>query len=512
MSFSLGLEAMNYTTNSEFSKDLISMFEEVIDYRKKVKETAMSLTKVVTEVERFFLKVTAPKLFTAIRKHTGVPLGKLYVSKSFSAMFACTVDIGGDKGQNMYTTIQRYCGIELDEYEKEYVQKHSKHRQLYDDELEKLAASFDKRTGKMAINKIAGKDIKFILFFDYNAAFLAQETGHVNLPYLEADEITAIVLHEIGHMMTMFEHAAEAYFKAVFRNNNILNLVKSGNKFEVIDEGLKYLSKRFPTKKDMFDALSAKIESDRKAYSATGGMSTFGSLLYVAVVTIFSLIAGVVALPFRVLFNMVEPMLETLESNQKLSDYAVLRKQYKYCEQLADEFVSRHGLSGKLASGLGKLFTWCEVTGLGMINRNSSLAWAAAKIPFILTTMFYGDVTDGGGDYDRGYDRVTRAMMHLIDVFKNSDMPKEAIEFYLQDYEHCREVVNSYNKNRKLVEIMNVLGGMINYLLRTPVELMFTGRFLSEYNKLHNKAETLVANVMFYHATKLKQLSSKIKK
>lgn len=514
MSINLGLEAVNYNVDSKFSKELIEIFQDVINLRKQLKEKQLSMREGVTAITKHFLQVSAPQLTKCIQKHTGIPVSKLYLSKAFSMMFACTVDFGGDKGINMYTTIQQYSGLELSEMEKEYFQS-LKIKQFTNEELAKLTEAFDVRTGKMNITKLAGANISFILYFDYNSAFLAKETGHMNCEYMTAEEIAAITLHEVGHMLTMFEHAADTYFKAVFYNNNIMNFLNtSKSKYDIIMFGLSYLEKQFPSQKNAIDALRTKTDEYKELAkgSTNAAMPVFVSMLYVAIVTLLTLMLCSIMLPLRLFGSILKPITFNIEDNKKLSDYAALKKQCKYCEQLADEFVSRHGLSGPLGSGLQKIFTWCSITGIGTINKNSSLAWNAAKIPFIICTMFYGDLTDGGGSYDREYDRTHRAMVNLIGAFKDSDLPLEAIKFYTDDYERCKEVLQSYKKSRKLTEVMQAINNFVRYLLETPLDSIFTGRFLREYDKLHDKAEYLTTNSMFYHASKLKQIAAKLRK
>jgi hypothetical protein len=511
MGFNIGLEAVNYNVKSKFSTELIDLFQEVIDVRKSLKEKSTSLSQIVSDITKYFLQVTAPKMTKCIQQHTGIPVSKLFVSKSFSTMYACTVDFGGDKGFNMYTTIQQYSGLELSEMDKEYIAS-LKQKPLTPEDLAKLTKSFDARTGKMNISKIAGKNISFILYFDYCSAFLAKETGHKDCEYMEASEIAAIVLHEVGHMLTLFEHASDLYFKAEFFNNTMVNYIKNtDNKVDVIRFGLSFLEKQFPDKKKAVDALSAKVDEHVRNTKDDARLPTFLSLLYIAVASILTLLAILLILPFRLLWGLLSPMTFNIEDAKKLSDYAFLKKQYKYCEQIADEFVSRHGLSGPLGSGLQKIFDSCQVAGLTIINKNSSLAWHAAKVPYILNTLFYGDLTSGGGLYDREADRIHRAMIDLIGVFKDSTLPPEAIKFYTDDYERCKEVIESYNRKRKFTEVMYAANEFINYLLETPIDSLFTGRFLREYNNLHNKAEQLIANPMFYHSAKLRQLISTMK-
>lgn len=511
MGVKFGLEAIDYQVNSKLSSELIQIFQEVIDYKSKLNGT---IRYIVTEVETFVLKVTLKKLAIAIYKHTGIPVSKLYVSKAFSAMFACCVDFGEDDGVNMYTTIKRYSGIELTEMEQEYIDS-LKVKKFTAEELEKLSNNFNVKSGKMNIRQLAGKDISLHLYFDYNAAFLVKETAHVKCEPLTAEEITAIVLHEIGHMLTMFEHAGDAYFKASVDANIMINkfLIKD-NAEEVLKYGFNFLEKTFPDKKKLIDALKDKF---LKTLSPGKGeqsksLGTIGSLLLVAFISMLTLVFSGLFLPLRIIGSVFIPMVNTLENTKKLSDYAELKKQFKYCEQLADEFVARHGLSRGLASGLQKLFAWFEITQLGVVSHNSSLVWAAAKTPFIIMTMFYGDLTDGGGAYDREYDRVTRGMTNLLSIFKNENLPKEALDFYINDFEATKAAIAGYNKRRRFTEIMYTVHNICRYILMTPIESLFTGRFLDEYNKLHDNAEMLKTNTMFYHSMKLKQILSRLKK
>ena len=103
-------------------------------------------------------------------------------------------------------------------------------------------------------------------------AFLAKESGHVKCEYMTAEEIAAIVLHEIGHMITMFEHASDAYFRANVYNKVMINgFIKKAGKFELIEYGLNYfLRVSFQQRKQTIDALRVKVsEAKKKLFGPT---------------------------------------------------------------------------------------------------------------------------------------------------------------------------------------------------------------------------------------------------
>lgn len=512
MAFLSGLEAINYQINSPFAKEMITIFQDTIDYRQKIKQKTSTATEVVDAVEKYFFKVTGQKLAACIKKHSGIPVKHIYVSERFSMCYACCVDFGSDEGLNMYTTIQRYSGIEISDIEKEMYNITSSNT-FSSAELEKLSNKFNIKTGKMDLTKLAGKDISLLLYFDYNSAFLAQETGHVLCEPMTAEEITAIVLHEVGHMLTMFEHASEAYFKSVFYSNVSYNTVKKiANKFDAILYGLDYLSYKFPSKKDNLNALRLKVESHKKTYlsNSANTIPVFITLLYSAILLIFFAHCSICMIPVELLIKIFTPLGVEIDAMFLNGDYYALRKQYKYCEQLADEYVSRHGLSSSLITALSKIFKWCEITALGYIDHNSALAWNVSKIVFIATTLFFGDHTDGGGDYDRQYDRATRSMNNLIGIFKNSNLSKSALDFYIKDYENCRIAIDKYKKGSRAVEIIHTIHLILDYICGTPLESMMSGKFFREYNNLYEKAEYLTTNSLFFHQAKLRQLKDTI--
>lgn len=98
MGFNTGIEAIDFQHKSKFAQDLVILFQDAIDVRQKVKETTTSAVKIASEVENHFFKITAPTLAFLILKHTGIPVGKIYISRTFSMMFACTVDFNKDEG------------------------------------------------------------------------------------------------------------------------------------------------------------------------------------------------------------------------------------------------------------------------------------------------------------------------------------------------------------------------------------------------------------------------------
>ena len=207
-----------------------------------------------------------------------------------------------------------------------------------------------------------------------------------------------------------------------------------------------------------------------------------------------------------ILFGAVDTN-NTYQNYNKKSDYYGFHNQARMCEQIADEFVARHGVSRGLIGGLEKLREWSSVSGLGGIynSRTSTLMYYANRMSWFALVAMAGDYSNGPWDtYDHVAERYTRAMQNTVGNLKNANIPEEMLGYFLSDYELCRMTLDNMATSTKfMVTANNILDG-ISYFLSAPVNLIFSGRFVEEYTKLFETTEKLRNNSIYYQAAKLK--------
>ena len=506
-------EVIDFRTNSAFATELTNIFQECIEKRESIQDVKTR----IKEVPKFFTDKSVSKIKAAIKKHTGLTCEKIVVSKHLSTCYACLMNFGDNEGVTSYDVIQRYSGLETPYMVKQYMD-YKKIKPATAAEMQVIADSLNRETGLFGVDKFRD-NIKctMTLFFDPYTSFLVKECGHERLEYLLAPEITAIVLHEIGHMVSTLAHAADRCFRVQVYNRALEYFTQAAS----IEEKSKYakslLSKINDTK--LSDQACKSIDQCTAVDKHSGSGSWVANAFNIFINLLLSVAAaagGAAALAIDAV--LVYPLQELIDyrnikfgDNGKLSDIGPSGKGAKVCEQFADEYVAKHGMSSWQISGLRKIFDIAFTSGVGGLldARSGAISYYVAKIPFIVNTVFCGDLTNGGGLYDFQYQRGVHLMQELLKSFKSSNMSPEMVAFFVADYERCKKELTNKSGAIKLQNASQAFRDAVRYLASTLPAMLFTGRFTREYEILINKIETLTSNNLFYHATKLSMLKNK---
>ena len=496
------------TKGSPLANDLITMFQEVIDHRESVD----TVTKRVNSVKNFFVKTTVPKLKAAIKKHTGITCAEVKVSKTCDFGFACLMNFGDKLGLTAYDVINRYSGLETEPMVLDYM-RYKGIKPKSADDMRVVAESLQYETGYFTVNKLKGNiECTMTLYFDPFGAFLVKECGHDKAEYLTAEEITGIILHEIGHMISTLAHSADLCFRSLVYNRSLDYFLKNADikqKTAYVKENINQLTPEMAQKASQ--ALDQCTAIDQGSQYGSWIANVF-NIFIVMLIELFNA-------PFMALALICIPLVDFFSEfatgggwNKKMSDYADLPKQLKVCEQFADEYVAKHGMAHAQASALRKLWDFAAYQmGTYVIgNRTAALWYHVNKASFYVYTILFGDLTDGGGTYDNRSDRAKRLLMETTKALKNTNMSPEMVQYFITDYEKTKlELTKNKSTAHKFGDMMNVIHSAIKYLVTALPAMLVSGRFSSEYKNLFNKAEQLMSNSLFYRASKLEQLLRK---
>ena len=498
------------TKGSPLANDLITIFQEVIDYR----ETELVVMKRIKSVRNFFVTKSAPKLKAAIKKHTGIDCKNIVVSKTCDFGFACLMNFGDNMGLTAHDVINRYSGLETDPMILDYMRyKNIKPKSA--DDMRVVAESLKYETGYFTVNKLKGNIECFMtLYFDPYGAFLVKECGHDKADYLTAEEVTGIILHEIGHMISALAHSADLCFRSLVYNRSLDYFLKNADtkqKTEYVKENINKLTP------ELADKASKSLDQCTAVDQGSQYGSWIENVFNIFVVMLIQLFSA----PFIALYLILEPIDDFFNEfslkggwGKKMSDYAELPKQLKVCEQFADEYVAKHGMAHAQASALRKLWDFAafDMGTYVLGNRTSALWYSLNKSLFYVYTFLFGDITDGGGLYDNRSDRAKRLLMETTKALKTTNMSPEMVQFFITDYEKTKlELTKNKTTAHKFGDLMNTIRAALKYLITALPAMLVSGRFSSEYKNLFNKAEQLMANSLFYRASKLEQLLTKWK-
>ena len=494
------LEAINFQHNSPLAKRLVELCQDIINYRDSVQTSIQDRVKETIKYvnKHFFTNFKALVLET-----TGLTCNKVVYSKYLDYGYACVMDVGDKYGLNANKFIDEYSGTGMQEQYKWLLKKYEMRCTTAED-LYNVVQSLRKDTGIFSVDQLYdGKKISFTLYFDPYGAFLAQEVGHSKCLPMTAEEIAAIVIHEIGHLHSMLEHALDGCMR-----------------MSVAFTAYEYFSKNAPVEEkkkviqDLTDKKTQSETSDKADELIEQRKSGAGAYILDGIGIFFGLImdaALIGTIPLSIITQLFSYAADNSTlvclnfSNDKLSDQRISVHNYKLCERLADQFVVRHGLGRGLISSLNKI-EHNAASGMGnrIFAKNSSAAWTVRKIRYFIYQLLSGDMY-----YLEGHDetpvRNELVLLETIEVFKQS-LPPDMLDFYIADYEASKKALGDRTLTLRIADGILIFNKLMRYLAETPSALIANGRFPREYDRLVYKIKQLIGNKLYYRAAKLTQL------
>lgn len=501
------------TKGSPLANELIQIFQEVIDKR----ESITTVSERVKQIPKFVKDVTTNKLTAAIKKHTGLTCTSVKLSKRVDMGFACLMNFGDKWGLTANDIISRYSGIETDPMIKMWMRELNIQPRTAED-MRVIAESLNRETGKFGITQMQDKTpCSMTLYFDPYGAFLIKECSHIKLSYLTADEITGIILHEIGHAVSTLAHSADVCFRVQVYNRCMEYFLQNASvkdKATVLKDGLALMDPKLKERVDATVDQCTAIDGMNDQGSWVGNIFGWFVDLFITAIQLLMLlpVISIVVEEMYMITREAFPELYTGSFNtRKTSDHFYMSKQAKLCEQFADEYVAKHGMSHGQVSGLNKLWVFVEyATSVGSYtgSTTSTLAYHLNRLSFITLTLLYGDLTDGGGIYDGKTDRAVRLMDETTKAFKQNLSPEMA-EYFVEDYIRTKNAMKNRTVYDGLRDSAAWARKALGYLLSTLPAMLVSGRITTEYEKLYKDGEKLRANNLFFRATKLDMLLRK---
>jgi len=388
------------------------------------------------------------------------------------------------------------------------------------EELEEVAEKFNKSTCMVTKNKMVGSiqrgEITCTLYFDPFTAFLIKEVGNKNTRALTAEEITSIVLHEIGHLLIVVEHCADKYHQAI----EYTAAVDHFTKYASLKEQMKYAV----TPKDTKDLLSKKQEQTLQAAQRAGdeviaresnflsrAIVVFGSVCLTLYVSMMFLYLAVNLATSRTVISLVETLnVVTRTKKGKRSDQIFTLRNMFLNERNADEFAVRHGFGEHLIAALKTLHDnhKLDFVGANRYNAESTLLWHLASLPDMILIVAMGDSTGGGGVYEKQLARASRIIQGALKALKEEGCPEPLMDHYIKQYENTLSQQAKLKKDRKLIRASETVWNILEYWEspQSIIKMIVSGRLTDEYRKLLDDVDKIKTNRQYYHAAKFKQL------
>lgn len=516
----ISTEAVSFQGASKLAIELAELFQSVMDYRDSIRGTSK---KIQADVFEFHRKNVPGKFKDIVKKHTGLIVNDFITSPHLDFGYACLMSFGEDaeKGNILaYDAIAKYSGQPSD-YIDDYV---GESEEDIVKALENVSGIIDLAASKLKTSEFAGIDkvdkLFCNLYFCYISAYLMKDVVHQDSDEFTGAEIAAIMIHEIGHMLSAVEHAGDVVrtHQSVMGSVNVAKVpgASATNIAKAAYSGLSKVKKGVD-KEDMkrMEALENSASNVEEIPEKSGlfgrALSIVIELISLAITLVTALVGMVILRLFMLVFGANTELSDILSMyKKKRSDFMTNFGDRCLCERYADEFVSRHGFAQYQVSALGKLYEMIHLsykTSDGNGSRESTVVYRIAQFKVYVLMHMFGLGEDTDGSYENDANRALSMMRDVLKVFKETNMPPDLLDFYIKNYEDTVKAVEKYRPKglaKKLLAINVFLTKTATF--PSLIKLIVAGRADSNYKQLVEAAQTLSSNKLHYFRAKLDQL------
>lgn len=530
-----GLEAIMFQSQSSLGKALTAVFQDAIDYRNNLKFNENDLDirkKRIEKVFRYVTLTTIPKFTAVVKKETNLDIVKVEVSgtSGITGMFA--VNLSMDDEDSATDVINMQVG--------KVVTPKSYRDSLK--EMQDMYTVFDTTTGKLNSTTYGSNNRKIscIMYMDAMTAFLLHDFIPERLAEpLLAEELAAIYIHEIGHVLTMVERSNHFYRVLDRETKHMIPVLENTDPKTAVNDflelGMPTLHKAAEQKQidpKLVKVVEQSLRTAKYLLDNESGskMTMVGELIFYIVKSILLVVGYFKAFTraqiyiLSTLYRITQefshmssvPFTEHIYGGLqgKRSDVVDTKHNMYQLERMADEFVSRHGYGGYVASGLNKI---------GIIFENAQLLGGAVwstrlrksklfchYVQFITILLSVVKILKiEHPSYENDINRARRLIQNAHAGFKN-DLPPHTLNAYLADYARLEKILGKIEKSMSYKVYETLYKYLLQFVYPESVAAMvLTGRFTNDYEKLQNQVEDIINNKLYYTSAKFKQLSNR---
>ena len=522
--FSLALESMQASVKSKLGSELEALFQEVIDYRDKNLEDVNFDSK-VQAICTYFQKNVAKRMMDIVWKNAGLYIAGIEFKPHFRSSFCTWMCYGhtAPKTQNGTFQIENILNGQANGFVGDLFAS----KEFTVDELIKIAMSFDVEKGiiKPQFRKDMKKWIQCGIGFDIALGFLAKDylPKNAGVEYLTARELTAIMLHEIGHNMNLIEHAADMYAHVSAFNALRTYAEKRCTPQQAIELG-KY-AVAYGTQAGLnkeASRLAGIIESSTKDLASCGKqqLDPTGKNCFVLsmICSAFELLGEAmhiicdiaIADPTRWTFRMSQ--------NKKVGDTIIHDRMWQWEERHADEYAMLNGYGADQVTSLEKIMKVYSLLGRSAkeVEQMQHAERTRQKLS-LFSKIHLFSVAHCMLDspmymlYPPGSQRYREILKSTIQNLKKFGADAAYVTKYMKDIETILDSIDKMSREDKYLELsmerykvfmkFTSLGSILSWLTH--------GRVDTELVELLNDIQKLNANLLSYFAVKFQQLAKK---
>lgn len=527
-------EALAVQTNSKLGKRLEKMFTECF----KIKDTEYTddiseknLLKLTEKISKYIIS-ELPKI---INEESKIFVSKVYCNNDYPdgdimIDYITTFDFDAVMARDLSLTGYSTNTASITDYSKRV-------KDILD-----ITKTYNSNTGRLS------KSFPIKLWFDTSMMFFIQKYFQ-NTESFTAEECTAIMLHELGHISTFLERSPIDYYVAKTVDDNINKIISVKNKSlddhrVIIDNVLipistkldKYSDKTVTTENTKFKEFISKISTlvefliskrdgivvnYNKTYSdmtmRNSLSKSIGDIKNYVLEVLSSIVAIVLGLLLKavlvvLLYGIFKELLIELclyTDNSKTSDIKTTQHNVYLQERLADEFVVRHGYSKAMATSLNKFMKLSSgYYDKDMIIKDSKLLAVLDKVLAKIS-----NTNCGSGSYEEDVQRIRRIAQATIGVLKDSKINPEFRNTQLDSLKNTLKILDENHaklyKNQSLESVIKILTTLIS--VDDWIRILTSGRLTQEYERQLNQIDDLINNSMYAHSADLKRISESVK-
>lgn len=524
-----GLEAIKYQSNPKLGDELTALFEKFRNYIKTTDANEKMQDKVGTGYARkqFYLKEfgkqISPKFINIVNDNTNLTVKHVQTCPpgTMWGFYAVLYEFSDKQEPFLFDKI-----ISGD------LPPTTQQKDSLLTNIKNLHEALDLKTSKLDLSKMDKKmKLDVTIYFDLGAAFFIQE--YIDRDPLTSQELAAIMLHEIGHIVTLFEYAANFVY-----TNNLLKeqhdaMMKHSNSKDtltVLKELLSVAEKYNDNPKDIktIDKTKKVLNNFSNVIDKLEKVGQRSSLTMVRKITncIFRIL-NLIALPIYELmmvplismtkFESNRDLYKTLDENKgKGSEYAVTRKNLYKVENLADEYVVRQGYGMYISSGLNKIAEY-DIT----LERNSAVPTVAVILfpslilSFILMAAvekIFHNKYRSTNTYADSIRRSEQILNNTIEVLKDRDIEpsvRDRLLTHVKSIEKSILAEKKRIKQSKLKKAFDVVSDIVSS--KALYSLLMGGNFIADMEKQLDALEDMSNNKLYAKYHEFRQLAKKVK-
>ncbi|MCP4394308.1 MAG: hypothetical protein GY804_08625 [Alphaproteobacteria bacterium] len=523
MSEIVSTQSMNYRPMGPGPLKMIKCFQDAIDYRASLNGKATK--DIFTKMGKYIKSKVYPKLQGILLDEYGIVLTRLF-SNQFMDVRGMDIKImpiiGNEKISEHITLTQLgYKSLDkkvLDHYVSQVTkEKTAKALSSISKTLDK-----DKHTFKFDPKKSIFR-ISAMLWLPAGFFSMGDLIGDDKF-YLTADEMTAIVHHELGHIVTLAEFASWT----VARNRILSEASEQFTRTAPIKEQLDYINRTLGDTKikkevtqitDKIIALENSVTTSKKVINAIVLILANVTLLvhkgigpYIQTNSLVDTISAILGTYVGVDIgtSVVDIIsVEKRTTKTKRGDSPLTTSSIETIEKDADEFATRVGLSAAIASAMVKINNFylsidpeSRLMAVGQVSRK------IASFNHGIHLLFGSGNRQWHTVHPEDFERLQNIYNDVLKSFRHIE-DKDYKRYAVKQVEDTLKIIEKYRSNHSILYSITQFRNFIDQY--SSIETLYlsirNGSFFTKYSELARDIDIIDSNKMWYQGEKLKILS-----